>query len=135
MSLQQYFSTTEGLGILSTADENGQPNAAVFSRPHVIDEQTVAFIMAPRKSKENVSRTNKACFLFKEDSQGYKGKRLYLTKVSEVTDTAQVDEFRRLHSKRNYERYKDLKSSVVTFHVDRVLPLIGDGVRDAEHHG
>ena len=54
MSLQKYFDEKTGLGILSTADAHGVVNSAVYSRPHVMDEHTIAFIMANRLSHENL---------------------------------------------------------------------------------
>jgi hypothetical protein len=37
MELKQYFENTEGNGILSTADGSGQVDAAIYSRPHIMD--------------------------------------------------------------------------------------------------
>ena len=37
----------------------------------------------------------KAAYLFLEDSPGYKGKRLYLTKIAEETDKDKIDSIRR----------------------------------------
>lgn len=36
MDLKSYFDHTKGLGILSTANYDGQVDAAVYSRPHVM---------------------------------------------------------------------------------------------------
>ena len=43
--VEYYFDETTGLGILSTANYDGQVDAAVYSRPHVMENGTVAFIM------------------------------------------------------------------------------------------
>lgn len=41
MDLKEYFTSTNGLGVLSTADEKGKVNAAVYSKPEVIDDTHV----------------------------------------------------------------------------------------------
>jgi len=45
MDLHNYFENAKGHGVLATSDEQGRVNMAVFSRPHVFEDQTVAFIM------------------------------------------------------------------------------------------
>ena len=44
MSLRDYFENTQGFGVLATADADGAVDVAVYARPHVIDDHTVAFI-------------------------------------------------------------------------------------------
>ncbi|HOD27619.1 MAG TPA: hypothetical protein PKH03_00275 [Syntrophales bacterium] len=51
MKLDTYFETHTGIGVLSTADAEGRVNAAIYGRPHVLDEQTVAFIAADRLAR------------------------------------------------------------------------------------
>jgi len=46
MTLKDYFDNAKGYGVLATADNAGKVNAAVYARPHVMDEKTVTFIMA-----------------------------------------------------------------------------------------
>ena len=43
MSLAEYFEQVKGTGVLATANDKGQVDAAIYSRPHVIDSETVAF--------------------------------------------------------------------------------------------
>ncbi len=38
MSLGEYFENVEGVGILSTADAEGNVDSAIYARPHVVDE-------------------------------------------------------------------------------------------------
>jgi hypothetical protein len=123
MDLKAYFESADGMGILSTADAGGQVNAAVYARPHVIDETTVAFIMRERLSYLNLLSNPHACYLFVEDGPGYVGRRLYLTKVREESDTDVIAQFRRRQRKDNEP---DENKSLVYFTVDRVRPLVGD---------
>ncbi len=54
MSLIDYFDKTTGMGVLATSDAKGMVNAAVYGRPHFIDEENIAFIMAERLSHKNL---------------------------------------------------------------------------------
>jgi len=123
MKLSEYFENTKGVGVLGTADADGKVDVAIYARPHVIDEQTVAFIMADRLTHQNVQSNPHAAYLFKEEGKGYKGTRLFLTKTKEETDKARIDSFRR----RKYDESKDKDEYLVYFRIDKVLPLIGPG--------
>lgn len=35
MKLDDYFENTNGVGVLSTADDKGKVNAAIYGRPHL----------------------------------------------------------------------------------------------------
>jgi hypothetical protein len=123
MNLSDYFENTEGTGILATADSEGNVDIAIYARPHVIDETTVAFIMNERLSYRNLTSNPKAAYLFLEDAPGYKGKRLYLTKTKEETDAEVINSMRRKPDK--YEE-SDLKKYFVYFSVDKIRPLVGE---------
>jgi hypothetical protein len=49
MTLKEYFNSTKGTGILATADSAGRTDAAIYSRPHIMDDGSLAFIMRPIK--------------------------------------------------------------------------------------
>jgi hypothetical protein len=51
MDLRGYFENTKGHGVLASADEHGRVNMAIFSRPHVFEDQTIAFIMPHQRLK------------------------------------------------------------------------------------
>lgn len=125
-AMKKYFEDHTGLGVLATADKAGNVNSAVYSRPHVMDDDTVAFIMPHRLTYKNLLENPSAAYLFREDGHGYQGKRLYLTKVREEKDTALLQSLRR----RTYssEREAAMKPlNLVFFTVDKELPLIGPG--------
>jgi len=48
MSLSDYFENVQGRGILATADSDGMVDLAIYAKPHVIDETTIAFVMRER---------------------------------------------------------------------------------------
>ena len=120
MELKSYFADAAGLGILSTADEHGQVDAAVYSRPHVMEDGTIAFIMRDRLTHHNLRSNPHAAYLFKEDGPGYSGKRLFLTKTREEQDTELAYKLRR----RKYPDDKEEPLFLAFFHIDRVLPLL-----------
>ena len=123
MKLNEYFDQTKGLGILSTADEYGKVDAAIYARPHFMDDGTLAFIMRDRLSHHNLQTNPHATYLFKEDGSGYKGKRLFLTKLREEQNTELLETLRRRKS--DYGNGED--RFLVFFKLDKSLPLVGDG--------
>lgn len=124
MSLSEYFENTKGTGVLATADDNGNVDVAIYARPHCQDEKTVAFIMNDRRSYNNMTSNAKAAYLFLEDSPGYNGKRLYLTKIAEETEKDKIDAIRRKTEK--HHTLSGEEKHLVYCSVDRVRPLIGD---------
>lgn len=124
MNLSDYFENTQGTGILATSNSAGQVDIAIYSRPHVTDEDTVAFIMRPRLTHDNLQSNPHAAYMFIEEGPGYKGKRLYLTKLREETDPELIDSLRR-KDRKHYAKSEE-KSFLVYFHVDRIRPLVGD---------
>jgi hypothetical protein len=119
MDLKDYFENARGLGVLATSDAEGKVDAAVYSRPHVMAEDTVALIMHDRLSHNNLDSNPHAAYLFVEEGTKSKGKRLFLTKTKEEKDTELLQSLRR----RNYGDKKDLY--LVYFKVDKVLPILG----------
>ena len=123
MTLKEYFDTTRGLGVLSTADSDGNVDAALYARPHVMEDGTVALIMRDRLSHHNLQSNPHATYLFKEEGPGYRGKRLFLSRVREEQNTERLESLRRRKSA--YRNGED--RFLVFFKVDKELPLVGDG--------
>ena len=125
MDLKAYFESTKGTGALATADKEGLVDVAVYAKPHIMDDQSVAFIMADRLTHHNLQSNDHAAYLFKEDGAGYKGIRLFLTKIREEQDS---DLLYSIRSKRYPSEKEEGKTRfLVFFKVDKVLPLIGAG--------
>ncbi len=126
MDLKNYFENTKGVGVLSTADSEGNVDSAIYARPHVMEDGTIALIMRDRLSHQNLKSNSRAAYLFMEEGVGYKGKRLYLTKVDEEQDEEKISLLRR----RTYpddDRIHAEAKFLVHFRVDKELPLIGSG--------
>jgi len=126
MTLKEYFQDIAGTGVLSTADGKGVVNAAVYSKPHILDEATVAFVMRQRLTHHNLQTNPFAAYLFLENSPGHQGIRLHLKKVKEETDPAAIEPFMTRHLTPEEEREKGPKY-LVTFTVEKILPLTGNG--------
>jgi hypothetical protein len=135
-NLGDYFQNTQGRGVLATADKSGRVDAAVYARPKILDGGTAAFIMRDRLTHANLQSNPHATYLFMEKgSGGYKGKRLFLTKVAEEQDTERLYALRRAdHNaiKETPEQRGPLFLAV--FRIDKVLPITmarEAGARDA----
>jgi len=132
MSLAEYFENVEGVGILATADPQGNVDLALYARPHVMDENEVAFIMGDHLSHDNVAANPHAAYLFLEQGkqgegegyQGYNGLRLYLTRTEEETDAQKIETVRR--ESRKGRDYGDSEKFLVHFKVDGARRLVGD---------
>ena len=134
MNLKDYFAAQHGIGVLSTADGEGRVDAAVYSRPHVFDDGTVAFVMRKRLTHHNVSQNAYAAYLFIEEGSALGGVRLFLRKLKEETDHALIASMTRRHLSAEEDSAKGPKF-LVTFAVEKVLPLIGAGKTQTQGQG
>lgn len=138
MDLKQYFDKHTGLGVLSTADDAGRVNSAVYARPHCFEDGTLGFIMPSRLTHHNLQSNGHATYLFREDpkpeGRRYTGVRIYLKKVGEDDDPDRIVKLRR----RTYGDERDGRH-LVLFAVEKQLPLVGAGedkkLPDAEGDG
>jgi len=124
MPIQDYFAQAKGIGILSTADAAGQVDAAIYARPHFMDDGTLAFIMRDRLTHHNLGENPSAVYLFIEDGHGYKGVRLYLKKVKEDTNPELLAQLTRRCLSPEEDAAKGPKF-VVYFTMEKTLALIG----------
>ena len=123
MDIKEYFENTEGSGILATADSEGKVDAAIYARPHFMEDGTMALIMRDRLTHHNLLSNSHACYMFIEKGPGYKGKRFFLTKIREEQDSELLQSLRR----RQYINEKDESKFLVFFKIDKELPLVGAG--------
>ena len=126
MSLAEYFEDIKGLGVLATSDADGNTDIAVYSRPYIIDEKTIAFSMLEKLSYSNIQSNPKAAYMFVEEGGGYKGKRLQLTMTGEEKDEDRIKQMKQQHSKA--KDYDGKVRHLMYFTVDKIRPLVGDKI-------
>ena len=129
MDHKEYFDDAKGHGVLATADSDGKVGVAIYARPHVMNDGTVAFIMTDRLMHHNLQSNPHAAYLFaeepKEGGRRYAGKRLLLTKIKEEKDCDLVTELRRKKDYPACATEGEHTKYVVYFTVEKILPLVG----------
>jgi hypothetical protein len=126
MDLVNYFKNIKGKGVLATADDQGHVDVALYARPHIIDKDTVAFIMPDHLTHQNLQANIHAAYLFIEEGPGYKGIRLFLSKVREEEDSELLRSIRR-RAYATEQGGKETSRFLVFFEVTKILSLIGPG--------
>lgn len=126
MTLKEYLESREGKSIVSSANSDGMVTSAIYSRPHVFDDGTIAFVMRKRLTHENLKTNPYASYMFIEEGHGYQGIRLFLRKIKEDTDDALIQKMTRRHLTPEEDEAKGPKF-LMHFRIERILPLIGDG--------
>ena len=124
MNMENYFTEMKGIGVMATSDERGVVDTAIYSRPHVQGKDEVAFVMRDHLTHKNLENNKHANYLFLEDSNGYNGIRLFLTKLEESTDPELIASLTRRHLSPEDDRLRGEKF-LVRFKVEKVLKLIG----------
>lgn len=122
MDLAEYFENRRGFGVFSTADRRGVVNAAVYGRPHVLENGELVFVMRNRLSLNNLRENPYAHYLFHEQAEGYEGVRLKLELIRYVQDKTLYDKYSR--SRRDKSQDSE-QSYVAFFRMTSYLPLIG----------
>ncbi len=126
MNLAGYFETVSGTGILATCDPGHDVDLAIYAKPHVVDPETVAFVMKERLSHQNLRSNLQAAYMFIEEGKGYKGLRMYLTMIREEKNQSLVEVLRQKQPC-IYPAEDDSDKFLVFFRVNRTRPLVGDG--------
>ncbi len=123
MSLSEYFEKTAGLGILATSNAEGNVDVALYARPYIIDEQTIAFSMLERRSFDNIQSNPKAAYMFVGQGEEYEGIRLYLVKTGEETDAERISKIKEQH--KNRYSTESAGKHLVYFKITETRPLVG----------
>jgi len=123
MHWKTYFTNTKGTGYLATADRAGKVDIAVYSRPHVFEDGTLAFGMGDRLTHANLAENPHAVYAFNEGH--YQGVRLYLEKLREETSGLLLEEIRANADEIVGSGTAEFVKFVVHFRVVKDLPLVG----------
>ncbi len=125
MDLAAYFRKNEGVGVLGTSNPDDKVDLALYSKPVVIDESTIALVMKQRLSHQNLKGNLQAAYLFLQKGPGYQGLRLNLTMLREETNQSLIETMRKKQPCM-YPEEDDSGKFLVIFTVDRIRPLVGD---------
>lgn len=125
MDLVKYFEDADGFGILSTADDAGNVDAAIYAKPQVIDNDSIILVMREKLSHHNIQRNPKAIYTFIEDVPTNRGVRLYLSMKHEETNQSLAKKI--IEQQPEICPFRDDSNKyVVCFNVERVRQLVGD---------
>lgn len=126
MTLDEYLNGVTGKGVLATADATGKVDAAIYSKPHLREDGSLAFIMRDHLTHHNIGSNPYATYLFIEDGPHCTGIRLFLKKLREDTNPDLIAKMTRRHLTPEQDKAKGPKF-LVYFSLEKILPLIGSG--------
>jgi len=129
--LLEFFNKQPRLMTVSTADNDGNVNAAYFGSPRMIDEKTIVMGSGANKSLSNLKENPKACFLIMEPGQSvpdWKGVRIYVTMTECAESGPKLDDLRALIGQKvGAETAKKMIHAALTFEIGGIRPLADFG--------
>jgi len=128
MNLKNYFADKRGTGVMSTADAEGRVDSAIYARPQVQDDGSLAMIMRGRLTHKNLQENPYATYLFIEDQPGYQGLRLYLKKIGEDDNQELIQKMTRRSLTSEEDSAKGPKF-ILYFEVEKILDLVGSDLK------
>jgi hypothetical protein len=124
MDWKEYFEKKTGMGFLATANSKGEVDIAVYSKPKVMEDGTLACGMADRLTHANLSENPHAVYAFNEG--GFQGTRLFIEKIKEETEGPLLESIRKEADKMVGPGVGELVKFVVYFKINKHLPLVGE---------
>ena len=125
--LMTLFNKYPRIGTLSTANNEGEVNVAVFGSPRMIDENTVVMGIGQNRSLRNLQRNPKAAFVVMEPGEtvmGWKGARVYLEATDMETDGDFYDEIKLNIAKAAGKQAADMVHAAIRFKITEVRPIV-----------
>lgn len=129
--LMALFNKRPRIGALSTANSDGDVNAAVFGSPQMIDENTIVMGIGKNRSYNYLQENPKAVFILMEPGQSpmeWKGVRVYLEAVAIETVGEMVEKIRAQIAKVAGEKSAKAVCAAVRFRITGVRQLIDSKV-------
>ena len=125
MLLKDYFRKVNGTGVLSTADADGNVNAAIYSKPHITNDGLLAFLMRERRTYHNIEENPHASYMFIENGSPFHGIRVRLHEVGEEANDELVSRMTRgwITSEEDAELGP---KHLVYFRIEQIRNLVGD---------
>jgi hypothetical protein len=128
--LMEYFNKQPRIGVLSTADNAGAVDAAVFGSPQMVDEKTVVMGLGKNRTLANLQVNPHAVYLIMEPGEmimDWKGIRVYLKMTACATSGEGLEAYKRRIAEAVGEQAAQMIAAAVRFEVTGVRPLIDMG--------
>ena len=125
--LMDLFNKRPRIGILSTSNNVGDVNAAVFGSPQMIDENTVVMGIGENRSFRNLQRNPKAAFIVVEPGEtvmDWKGARVYLEAVDMETSGEFYDQIKKGIAKAVGPQAADMIHAAIRFNITEVRAIV-----------
>lgn len=125
--LMTLFNKYPRIGTLSTANNEGEVNVAVFGSPRMIDENTVVMGIGQNRSLRNLQRNPKAAFIVMEPGEtvmDWKGARVYLEATDLETEGDFYDEIKLNIAKAAGKQAADMVHAAIRFMITEVRPIV-----------
>ncbi len=130
MTIQQltdFFAREDHSGVLSTADQKGNVNAAIFGSGRLLDEKTLVFGLGDNRTLGNLKQNPQAVFLCFEQGTtvfDWHGARIYLEAVEIISQGSLFDDIVSAIMQRAGRVAARSIRAVVVFTITGIRPLV-----------
>jgi hypothetical protein len=125
--VMEMFNKTPRIGTLSTANRKGEVDAAVFSSPQMIDENTVVMGIGRNRTFRNLQENPHAVFLVMEPGKtvmDWKGARVYLEAVDIESGGGFFEEIKAGIAQAAGQEAADMIHAAIRFRVTEVRAIV-----------
>ena len=129
--VMELFNKRPRIGTLSTANQKGEVNVAVFGSPQMIDENTVVMGIGKNRSLANLKENPHAVFIVMEPGEtvmDWKGARVYLEVLDVETGGGFYDQIKDNIAQAAGKAAGDMILAAIRFRVVEVRPIMDTGV-------
>ena len=123
MNLHEMF-PAGGRGIIAASDSSGNVNIAVYAKPHIVDDKTVAWGMTEGRTWACVKENPRAAYLYMNPGPGYSGVRLKLSLIKFLESGDMLDAVKKHTSAIVSPAAAEAVTHVAYFEVEEIRPLI-----------
>ena len=129
--VMELFNKRPRIGTLSTANQKGEVNVAVFGSPQMIDENTVVMGIGKNRSLANLKENPHAVFIVMEPGEtvmDWKGARVYLEALDVETGGGFFDLIKNNITQAAGKAAGDMIVAAIRFKIVEVRPILDTGV-------
>jgi hypothetical protein len=123
MNLKEIFNQN-GTGVIATSSLDGAVNTAIYARPHIIDENILAWGMTEGRTYQNVLENPHAAYLYMFTGKRYEGVRLGL-RLNKIEDSGPLLEKIKAHTQEMVSKQAAFAvKHTAYFEITEMRPLI-----------